>query len=144
MWTYTHSVVARASIEVVHSLFEDVARWPEWNAGTEWVRLDGPFAVGTAGTMKVPDQEPLQFRLIAVGPDGFEDETEVPDAGIVVRVRHSIEPVDAAAVRITYRATIDGPAADAVGPVIGPDITADFPEVLVALASRAEAITKAA
>jgi hypothetical protein len=69
MWTYTHSVVARASIEVVHSLFEDVARWPEWNAGTEWVRLDGPFAVGTAGTMKVPDQEPLQFRLIAVGPD---------------------------------------------------------------------------
>jgi hypothetical protein len=123
MWTYTHSVVARASIEVVHSLFEDVARWPEWNAGTEWVRLDGP---------------------VAVGLDGFEDETEVPDAGIVVRVRHSIEPVDAATVRITYRATIDGPAADAVGPTIGPDITADFPDVLVALVSRAEAITKVA
>jgi hypothetical protein len=47
-------------------------------------------------------------------------------------------------VRITYRATIDGPAADAVGPIIGPDITADFPDVLVALASRAETIMKVA
>jgi len=41
--------------------------------------------------------------------------------------------------RITYTATIDGIGADAVGPTIGPAITADFPEVLAALITRAEA-----
>ena len=140
MWTSQHSIVSQASIEAVRSLFEDVAGWPEWNAGIEWIRLDGPFAVGTEGTMKVPGQDPLPFRLIAVGPDGFEDETAVPDAGIVVRVRHSIEAVDPTKVRITYRVTIDGPAADDVGPVIGPQISADFPDVLEALAARAESL----
>ena len=139
MWTQEHSIMTKAPIEAVRALFEDVAGWPEWNAGIEWIRLDGPFAVGTKGTMKVPGQEPLPFRLIAVGPTGFEDATDVPDAGIVVRVLHSIETIDGSAVRITYRATIDGPAADQVGPVVGPQITADFPAVLTALAARAEA-----
>jgi hypothetical protein len=140
MWTSEHSVEAKVRADVIRTLFEDVEGWPGWNAGTEWVRLDGPFAVGTAGTMKVPDQEPFNFRLIAVGPDGFEDETPVPDAGIVVRVRHSVEAVDDSTVRITYRTTIDGPAADTVGPVIGPEITADFPSVLDALVARAQAL----
>jgi hypothetical protein len=35
---------------------------------------------------------------------------------------------------------IDGPAADEVGPDLGPAITADFPEVMAALSARAEAV----
>jgi hypothetical protein len=140
MWTSEQSVEANVRADVVRALFEDVKRWPEWNAGTEWVRLDGPFEVGTTGTMKVPDQEPFTFHLITVGPEGFEDETAVPDAGIVVRVRHTIETVGGSTVRIVYRTTIEGPAADTVGPVMGPEITADFPTVLDALVARARAL----
>jgi hypothetical protein len=33
-----------------------------------------------------------------------------------------------------------GPAAETVGPEIGPEISGDFPEVLAALASRAEGL----
>jgi hypothetical protein len=33
---------------------------------------------------------------------------------------------------------ITGPAADTVGPRIGPEISGDFPQVLAALAERAE------
>jgi hypothetical protein len=33
---------------------------------------------------------------------------------------------------------ISGPAADTVGPEIGPQISADFPETLAALAQHAE------
>jgi hypothetical protein len=40
--------------------------------------------------------------------------------------------------RITYRMEITGPAAETVGPEIGPEISGDFPEVLAALAARAE------
>jgi hypothetical protein len=34
---------------------------------------------------------------------------------------------------------ISGPAADTLAPQIGPEISSDFPEVLAALAKRAEA-----
>jgi hypothetical protein len=34
---------------------------------------------------------------------------------------------------------ITGPAADALGPRIGPQITADFPQTLASLAQRAQA-----
>ena len=33
---------------------------------------------------------------------------------------------------------ITGPAADTLGPQIGPEISADFPQVLAALVERAE------
>ncbi len=107
MWTVEHSIVTNASPGAINRLFADVASWPEWNKGIEWVTLDGPFAAGTTGQMKVPSQEPFAFRLIAVGSDGFEDETPIPDAGVVVRVRHTIE-TSAGRTRVAYGVTIDG------------------------------------
>jgi hypothetical protein len=40
---------------------------------------------------------------------------------------------------VTYRMEITGPAADTLGPEIGPQISGDFPEVLERLARLAEA-----
>jgi hypothetical protein len=88
--------------------------------------------------MKIPGEEPLEFRLVQVGPDGFEDETPMPGAGITVRVRHQIEPLASGRSRVVYRATADGPNAEKLGPQIGPQVTADFPAVLAALKARAE------
>ena len=140
MWTYEHSIETSASATRIFAMFEDVGSWPEWNPGVERMELNGPFAAGTTGTMFMPGQDPLAFRLIWVAQgQGFEDETEIPDAGIVVRVRHSLEQLEDGGSRITYAAKIDGPAADAVGPGIGPAISADFPQVMTALAMRAEA-----
>ena len=34
------------------AVWADMATWPEWNADTEWVRLDGPFVEGATGTLK--------------------------------------------------------------------------------------------
>jgi hypothetical protein len=94
--------------------------------------------------MVMPDQGSLSFRLSWVGEGrGFEDETEIPGAEVTVRVRHSLEPLAAGGTRITYRATVEGPAADALGPEIGPGVTSDFPEVIAALAGRAEALATA-
>ena len=140
MWVAEHSIATSASREAILDLFADVTRWPAWNRGTAWVTLDGPFAAGTTGLMKIPDQDPLPFRLVVVDADGFEDETPIPEAGIVVRVRHTISSARDGRINIVYRATIDGPRADELGPEIGPQVTADFPEVLAALAARAEAM----
>src|SRR5919202_4143758 len=140
MWTYGHSLETKAPAGAIFEILRDTGRWRAGNSGVERIDLDGPFATGTAGVMVIPDQGSLPFRLAWVGEGrGFEDETEVPGADVVVRVRHSLEPLAAGGTRITYRATVSGPAADALGPEIGPAVTADFPEVIAALAARAEA-----
>ena len=140
MWTYEHSLETVAKAETIFEIIRDVGRWPEWNQGVERIDLDGPFATGTTGVMVIPDQGSLSFRLAWVGEGrGFEDETEIPGAEAVVRVRHSLEPLAGGGTRITYRATVEGAAAEVLGPEIGPAVSADFPEVMAALAARAEA-----
>lgn len=142
MWTYDYSAETTADPDAIFDLFRDVTSWPRWNAGVESMELDGPFAAGTTGTMKVPGQDPLRMRLVWVEPGrGFEDETDIPGAGIVVRVRHALAALDRGRTRITYGVTIDGPAAEALGPVLGPQITADFPDVIATLIIEAEAAT---
>jgi hypothetical protein len=143
MWAAEHSIEIDARREVINALFADTARWPQWNEGTEWVELDGPFVAGTTARMKIPGEEPLSFRLVQVGPDGFEDETPIPDAGIIVRVRHQIEPLASGRSRVVCRATIDGPNAEKLGPEIGRQVTADFPAVLAALKAHAEPASRA-
>jgi hypothetical protein len=66
----------------------------------------------------------------------FTDEMDAGD--FVVRTVHRLEPAAAGRTRITYRTEITGPAADQVGPELGPAITADFPEVLAALVRVAQ------
>jgi hypothetical protein len=56
---------------------------------------------------------------------------------VTVRTTHRVERTGDGA-RIVYRMEITGPEADTVGPELGPQISGDFPEVLQALAERAE------
>jgi hypothetical protein len=108
MWTYDYSAESTARPDRIFDLFRDVTTWPHWNPAVEWMELDGPFAAGTTGTMKVPGQDPLRMRLVWVEDDlGFEDETEIPGAGVVVRVRHALKDVGEGLTRITYEVTID-------------------------------------
>lgn len=138
MWTYEHSVETEAPADAVFALFRDVAGWPDWNAGVARMELDGPFLAGTAGTMTLPDGEVMTSKLTWVEEGrGFEDETTVPDPGVVVRVRHSLESLADGGTRISYRCTVEGPSAAGVGPMV----IADFPEVMTALSARAEQAT---
>jgi carbon monoxide dehydrogenase subunit G len=144
MWTYEHSIETAARAETIFEILRDSSRWSEWNPGVERIDLEGPFATGTSGVMVIPEQGSLSFRLTWVGDGmGFEDETDIPGTDVMVRVHHSLQPLPGGGTRITYRATVDGPAADALGPQIGPAVTADFPEVMAALAGRAEALSTA-
>jgi len=72
----------------------------------------------------------------AVEPTLFVDEADGGD--FVVRTTHRVEPLDAERNRVVYRMEITGPAADTVGPQIGPEISGDFPQVLAALVALAE------
>ena len=137
MWAVEHSVETSASPEAVWRVWADVERWPEWNAGVERIELRGPFAVGTTILMTPPGDDPVELRIAdAVEPDRFVDEADGGD--FVVRTTHRVDAAGHGLSRITYRMEITGPAADTVGPEIGPEISGDFPQVLEALAARAE------
>ena len=55
-----------------------------------------------------------------------------------MRTIHRVERLDKQRARVTCRMEISGPAADTLGPEIGPQISGDFLQVLAAQAASAE------
>ena len=137
MWEYEYSVETTAAPEALWCHWSDMAAWPQWNDGIETIDVEGPFEVGTAFTMTPPGDEPIRMRLVEIKPgESFTDEMDAGD--FAVRTEHRLEPAAGGLNRIVYRTEITGEAAGHIGPQLGPQITADFPEVLAALANRAE------
>src|SRR5215475_14203951 len=123
MWSTEHSVETNAAPEAIWRLWADVAGWPAWNGDIERIELHGPFAVGSRIVMTPVGDEPVELRIVeAFEPGRFVDEADMGE--IVVRTIHRVEPLDAERVRVTYRMEITGPAADTLGPEIGPQISA--------------------
>jgi hypothetical protein len=137
MWTSAQSIETPASPEAIWRLWSDVAGWPEWNADIEHIEISGPFAAGSTISMTPIGQNPVELRVAeAVEPDLFVDEANL--GAVVVRTIHRVERLEDDRSRVTYRMEISGPAADSVGPEVGPQISADFPETLAALVQHAE------
>jgi hypothetical protein len=137
MWTTEHGIETTATAEAVWRLWSDVAGWPEWNADLDRAGLSGPFAAGSTITMIQQGQDPIELRIAeATEPHVFVDEADLGD--VVVRTTHRNERIDDDRIRIVYAMEITGPEADTLGPQIGPEISSDFPQVLAALATRAE------
>ena len=137
MWEYEYSLETSADRGALWHHWADMAAWPQWNDGIETIDVDGPFAVGTTFIMTPPGDEPIRMRLVEIEPGtSFTDEMDAGD--FVVRTEHRLEPAAGGLTRIVYRTQITGEAAGRVGPELGPQITADFPEVVAALAGRAE------
>jgi hypothetical protein len=136
MCEYEYRLETSARPDALWDHWADMAAWPQWNDGIEAITVDGPFEVGTVFTMTPPGDEPIRMRLTEIKPgESFTDEMDAGD--FVVRTEHRLEPAGAGRTRIVYRTEITGEAAGQVGPELGPQITADFPEVVAALARRA-------
>ncbi|MEO8030411.1 MAG: SRPBCC family protein [Gemmatimonadota bacterium] len=137
MWTVEHSIETTAHPGAVWRLWTAVPGWKSWNAGIESVVIHGPFRSGTRISMTPAGASPVEMTLGEVRVNElFVDQTPIED--ILVTVYHRIEQLGAGQSRITYRMEITGPGADTLGAELGPMISADFPEVLAALAQRAE------
>ncbi|MEY9895038.1 hypothetical protein ABIA31_008726 [Catenulispora sp. MAP5-51] len=139
MWEYEYSATAEVTPNAVWTLWADPLGWHTWNDGVGEVELHGPFAAGTEFTMTSPGEDTIRMRITEVVPDqAWIDVCEVP--GMLITTHHLIEDLGAGRTKVTYRTEITGEAADQVGPEIGPQICADFPDVvtkLLALAASA-------
>jgi hypothetical protein len=134
-YEFEHSIDTTADAAAVWRLWSDVATWPSWDNSVRGVDIDGPFEVGTTGTMHIEGQGPISFRLTEIWPGtGFADETEIP--GGVLRFVHHVTAKLGGGNTVTVRVEIDG--APDMAAQFGPMVTADTPESVAALVKLAE------
>lgn len=137
MWTTEQSIETTASPEAIWRLWSDVATWPDWNHDIEKIEISGPFAVGSTIAMTPIGQDTVELHIAEVFESRlFIDEADLGDA--VVRTVHRIDPIGDDRRKITYRMEISGPAADIIGPEVGPQISSDFPATLSGLVEQAK------
>lgn len=112
----------------------------ETSVGPEaiWAVLEGPFAVGSTVVMKPTGQDPIRSVIVGiVERELYADQTEF--AGVTLRFSHRLARLEGGGTRVTHRLEIHGDAADAAAPELGPAITADFPQAMAAMLTRAGA-----
>ena len=103
--------------------------------GADEFVLHGPFAVGTRVSVTPAGQETFDSTIIELDEGRvYADETVFGDLTLVFR--HTLEPV-AGGTRVTHTLEIDGVSAQEIGPELGAQISADFPETMAQLLAAA-------
>jgi uncharacterized membrane protein len=64
----TAHATTTAPADRLFARWADMETWPEWNHDTEWVRLDGPFATGSTGTLKPKGGPKVPFVIASLVP----------------------------------------------------------------------------
>ena len=137
MWVHEHTAATAASPEAVWRVLRELDDWPAWDTSMEWVRLQGPFRVGSQVLMKPKGQEPITSVIVEATENRvYADETDLGE--VRLRFSHTLEPLTRGGTTVIHRLEVTGPAADTV-PELGPAITEDFPEAMAALLASAEA-----
>src|SRR4029077_4085887 len=71
------SVETKAIPQTAWKLWSDTSTWPEWNPDMQSMTLNGPFAVGTTGTMKTKQGTRAILLTEVVPGQSFRLETTV-------------------------------------------------------------------
>ena len=106
MFEAFHTDRADAPPEAVWALWEDPARWPEWNDQLESGELHGDLAVGTGVTVKFKRGGKMRFSVVELEVGRlFVDEAKLP--GCRFGHEHLVEPADGGS-EITHRLYLKG------------------------------------
>jgi hypothetical protein len=119
----------------------DMATWPEWNADTEWVRLDGPFAEGSTGVLKPEGGPKTKFVIQVLTDTEFTDVSLLPGARLTFRHLVGTDPAGRTEVRVTVN--LAGPLAWLWNRILGKDIAATLQRDLERVQVVAESAVKA-
>lgn len=133
--TFEHSgtITSAAPASAVWALWSDTTTWPDWDPSVEAVTLDGPFEVGTTGTMTLagPFDVPVSLEIVEPGTRYLDQLTM---GELVIRIDHVVFDRDNGC-EVTVSTTITGPGAEGIGPMV----TAEAPQAMARLVERAEA-----
>ena len=138
MWVHEHAAETAVSPEAVWAVLRDLDQWPRWDTSMERVALQGPFAVGSQVAMTPVGQEPIVSTIVAITEaEYYADRTDL--GPVTLQFSHTLTWLPGGGTRITHRLEITGDGAAELGPQLGPEITADFPEAMDGLLACAAA-----
>ena len=111
------SATATATPDAYFARWIQHETWSAWSPETEWVRVDGPVAVGIRGVLKPRRGPKAKLVISACAPDReYTDTTLLPGARLVFQ--HTVEPVEQGS-DLRVRITMKGPLAFLWAKVIG-------------------------
>jgi hypothetical protein len=129
--------VSTAAPAAFFGRWADMATWPEWNADTEWVRLDGPFAPGSTGVLKPKGGPKTKFVIAELTDRVFIDVSML--VGARLTFHHAITPTADGGSEVRVTVTLTGPLARLWNLILGKGIAQSLDRDLAALAKAAEA-----
>lgn len=128
-------VAATTPPSAIFERWADVATWPQWNADTEWVRLDGDFTQGGTGVLKPKGGPKVKFVIEKLTDTEFVDVSRL--VGARLTFSHVVTPsADGCLVDIAI--TMSGPLAWLWNRILGKGLASSVQPDLDALARAAE------
>lgn len=122
----------------IFRLYADVAHWHRWDPDTMSATLNGPFAVGSRGTLTPAKGNTLPMLVIFADPArGFTVESRIP---LLLRMvfEHELIPRGEAVTEVVHRVTLSGPLGWLLGPGLKRQLDAGLPVTLARLKRMAE------
>jgi hypothetical protein len=128
-------VASTASPSAIFDRWADVATWPQWNADTEWVTLDGAFTQGGTGVLKPKGGPNVKFVIEKLTETEFVDVSRLMGARLTFS--HVVTPTtDGCDVDVAI--TMSGPLAWLWNRILGKGLAASVQPDLQALAQAAQ------
>jgi Polyketide cyclase / dehydrase and lipid transport len=127
-----------APSETVWALWADVPNRTRWDRGLDWARIDGEFARGAGGEVKVAGQPPRRFTIMeAEPPYRYTDRFYLP-LGTKMDWRHSVEELGTNQRQVTFRIEVSGPTSFMLAPILKLILRDEIPATVDTLVEVAE------
>ncbi|WP_055525382.1 SRPBCC family protein [Streptomyces graminilatus] len=133
----TAQITSTAAPSAFFARWADMATWPEWNADTEWVRLDGLFETGATGVLKPKGGPRTKFVVAELTDDRFIDVSSL--AGARLTFSHFVESTPEGGTKVRVTVTLAGPLSRLWNLILGKGIKETLQRDLESLKAVAEA-----
>ncbi|MBF6066107.1 polyketide cyclase [Nocardia terpenica] len=131
MWKTEYSATTDLSAHAVWNALRDIHTGAAISGGGDTFEIHGPYEIGTEISVTPQGQETFRSVIVElVEGEVYADRTEFN--GLVLTFRHLFRP-EGGRLTVTHELLIEGPEADQVGPELGPQISADFPDAMKSL-----------
>src|SRR5919201_5201763 len=105
MWVREHTAETATSPQAVWQVLRDLDQWATWDTSMEWVRLRGPFQVGSEVVMKPKGQDPITSTIVEASENQrYADQTSIGE--VTLRFSHTLEPLEGGGTRVIHRLEI--------------------------------------
>lgn len=131
-----YSILVQAPADRIFRIYQDVAAWHTWDPDTRRASLEGPFVVGTRGSLTPAKGNTVPMLLTKVEPGVcFTVEAKIPLFRMVFE--HELVP-QAGATKVIHRVTFSGFLTFAIGRMLVKQLHQGLPVTLASLKRLAE------